>query len=72
MSFLPSPSTRAGIAHLPPRLTDCSGDTVHLECVDASGAQVHPDMSIAEYLDIDRDTHPCPYRPHFRGGRSAR
>jgi acetamidase/formamidase len=27
---------------------------VHLECVDSSGAQVHPKMNLAEFLKIDR------------------
>jgi len=36
------------------RLKVAPGDTVHLECVDASGAQVHPGMSVAEFLTIDR------------------
>ena len=40
---------------LQPRLRVASGDTVHLECVDSSGAQVHPSMTVAEYLKIDRD-----------------
>jgi len=40
---------------LQPRLRVASGDTVHLECVDSSGAQVHPSMTLAEYLKIDRD-----------------
>jgi len=39
---------------LPPRLSIASGDTVHMECVDSSGAQVHPAMSVAEFLSIDR------------------
>jgi acetamidase/formamidase len=39
---------------LPPRLTVAPGDSVHLECVDASGAQVRPGMTVAEYLTIDR------------------
>jgi acetamidase/formamidase len=39
---------------LQPRLTIAPGDTVHLECVDASGAQVRPGMSVAEFLTIDR------------------
>jgi acetamidase/formamidase len=37
------------------RLRVASGDTVHLECVDSSGAQVHAFMTLAEYLKIDRD-----------------
>ena len=40
---------------LTPRLTIASGDTVHLECLDASGAQVHPDMTLDEYIDINRE-----------------
>src|SRR6267378_7963152 len=39
---------------LPPRLSIASGDTVHIECVDSSGGQVHPAMSVAEFLSIDR------------------
>jgi len=39
---------------LPQRLKIVSGDTVHLECVDSSGAQVHPAMKLPEYLAIDR------------------
>lgn len=37
-----------------PRLYIDSGDEVHFECVDSSGSQVHPGMSVAEYLTIDR------------------
>ena len=40
---------------LTPRLTIGSGDTVHLECVDSTGAQVHPSMTLPEYLAIDRN-----------------
>jgi acetamidase/formamidase len=39
---------------LPPRLRIAPGDTVHLECHDASGAQVHPGMTVAGFLAIDR------------------
>jgi acetamidase/formamidase len=39
---------------LEPRLRIAAGDTVHLECVDSSGAQVHPAMTSAEFLAIDR------------------
>jgi len=39
---------------LPPRTHVDSGDTVHLECVDSSGAQVRPSMTLPEYLSIDR------------------
>src|SRR5271154_2842527 len=41
--------------NLKPRLVIAPGDTVHLECQDASGAQVRPGMTLAEYLKIDRD-----------------
>jgi len=37
---------------LPPRLSIASGDTVHIECVDSSGGQVHPAMSVAEFLSL--------------------
>jgi acetamidase/formamidase len=39
---------------LQPRLHIASGDEVHMSCLDASGAQVHPHMSTADYLRIDR------------------
>src|SRR6201987_2186981 len=39
---------------LAPCLTIAPGDTVHLECVDSSGAQVRPGMTLAEFLNIDR------------------
>lgn len=39
---------------LAPRLSIAPGDTVHLQCVDASGAQVRPGMTLAEYVAIDR------------------
>ncbi len=38
-----------------PRLRVASGDIVHLECVDSSGAQVRPGMSLEEFLQIDRN-----------------
>jgi acetamidase/formamidase len=41
--------------HLKPRLVIAPGDIVHLECQDASGAQVRPGMTVAEYQKIDRD-----------------
>ena len=41
--------------NLKPRLTIAPGDTVHLECQDASGAQVRPGMTVPQYLQIDRD-----------------
>ena len=41
-------------ADLPPRLTVESGDVVHFECQDSSGAQVRPGMSAEELTRIDR------------------
>lgn len=41
-------------AAIPPRLTVDSGDTVHFECVDSSGAQVHPGMTVDAFQNIDR------------------
>ena len=41
-------------ADLPPRLTIASGDIVHFECQDSSGAQVHPGMTVDEFTGIDR------------------
>jgi acetamidase/formamidase len=39
---------------LEPRLHIEHGDEVQIECVDASGGQVKPGMTTAEYLQIDR------------------
>ena len=39
---------------LPPRLHIHSGDTVHFECIDASGGQVHPGMTADAFQSIDR------------------
>jgi acetamidase/formamidase len=39
---------------LEPRLRVFPGDVVHMQCVDSSGAQVHPGMSLADFLKIDR------------------
>jgi acetamidase/formamidase len=53
--FLPAEPTHSRWNRaLPPRLRIAPGDTVHMECVDASGSQVHPSMTIAEYVTIDR------------------
>jgi acetamidase/formamidase len=40
--------------HLPARLHIAPGDTVHLDCVDSSGSQVHPAMTLRNFLNIDR------------------
>jgi acetamidase/formamidase len=37
-----------------PRLRIAPGDTVRMECVDSSGAQVHPAMTLSQFLEIDR------------------
>jgi acetamidase/formamidase len=39
---------------LAPRLRIEPGDEVQVECVDSSGSQVHPGMSVGEFLSIDR------------------
>lgn len=39
---------------LPPRLAIEPGDTVHFECLDSSGAQVCPGMSVEQFMHIDR------------------
>jgi acetamidase/formamidase len=39
---------------LEPRLRAAPGDTIHLACLDSSGAQVHSAMNVAEFLKIDR------------------
>ena len=39
---------------LHPRLRIAPGDIVHMECVDSSGAQVYPSMTLDGYLKIDR------------------
>ena len=39
---------------LKPRLRIESGDEVQIECLDASGGQVAPGTTVAEYLRIDR------------------
>jgi acetamidase/formamidase len=39
---------------LAPRLRIAPGDTVNLDCQDASGAQVRPGMTVSEYVQIDR------------------
>ena len=39
---------------LAPRLTIASGDTVHFECEDSSGAQVTPQTTVETFQQIDR------------------
>jgi acetamidase/formamidase len=40
---------------LSPRLEIARGKTMHLSCLDSTGRQVHPKMTVAEFLTIDRD-----------------
>jgi len=40
---------------LPPRLAISSGDTVHFECLDASGGQVKLSSTVEDFLAIERD-----------------
>jgi acetamidase/formamidase len=54
-SLSASPTHSRWNRDLKPRLVIAPGDTVHLECQDASGAQVRPGMTVAEYLKIDRE-----------------
>jgi acetamidase/formamidase len=56
---------------LPPRIAIAPGDTVHLECVDSSGAQVRPGMSVAEFLEIDRGRIHALTGPIFVEGAEA-
>jgi acetamidase/formamidase len=49
-----SPTHSVWDRSLPPRLHIESGDEVAYECVDASGGQVRPGMTVQEYLAIDR------------------
>ncbi len=56
---------------LQPRLRVASGDTVHIECVDSSGAQVHSSMTLVEYLKIDRDRIHALTGPIFVEGADA-
>jgi acetamidase/formamidase len=50
----PQPTHSVWDRDLEPRLQIAPGDSVHLECVDASGGQVHPGMTVEEFQSIDR------------------
>jgi acetamidase/formamidase len=56
---------------LEPRLRIAHGDTVHLECLDSSGAQVHPAMNVGEFLKIDRGRIHALTGPIFVDGAEA-
>src|SRR3984893_5309472 len=49
-----SPTHSCWNRSLAPRLRIASKDTLRIECVDSSGGQVHPAMSVADFLSIDR------------------
>ena len=49
-----SPTHSVWDRSIPPRLHIHPGDEVAYECVDASGGQVHPGMTIQDYVAIDR------------------
>ena len=49
-----SPTVNRWDNRLPPRLTIASGDTVTFDLFDASGGQVHPGMSGAEWAAVDK------------------
>jgi len=53
-SLLAEPTHSRWNRALAPRLRIAPGETVHMECVDSSGAQVRPGMTLEEYLKIDR------------------
>lgn len=57
---------------LAPRLHIAPGDTVHLECVDSSGSQVHPGMVLADFLKIDRNRIHALTGPIYVEGAEAR
>lgn len=57
---------------LAPRLIVAPGDKVHLECVDASGAQVHRGMSVDQFIQIDRGrVHALTGPIYIEGGESG-
>jgi acetamidase/formamidase len=56
---------------LEPRLEIASGDIVHMECVDASGGQVRPGMTVEEFLTIDRGRIHALTGPVFVQGAEA-
>ena len=53
-SLSAEPTHSAWDRSLQPRLHITPGDVVQIECADASGGQVKPGMTTAEYLRIDR------------------
>lgn len=70
-SLSASPTHSVWDRSLPARLHINSGDEVHFECVDSSGAQVRPEMSAAESLTIDRTRIHALTGPVFVEGAEA-
>lgn len=56
---------------LPPRRAIAPGETVHMECVDASGAQARPGMSVADYSHHRSRANSRADRADFCGRRRA-
>jgi acetamidase/formamidase len=53
-TLAPDPTHSVWDRTLEPRLRIAPGDEVRFECKDSSGAQVHPGMTVAQFLEIDR------------------
>jgi acetamidase/formamidase len=56
---------------LEPRLEIESGDKVHFECLDASGAQVKPESTVEDFLGIQRDRIHALTGPVYLKGAAA-
>jgi acetamidase/formamidase len=56
---------------LKPRLVIAPGDTVHMKCLDATGAQVRPGMTVQEFQTIDRSRVHALTGPIAVGGAEA-
>jgi acetamidase/formamidase len=67
-SLAANPTHSVWDRNLPPRLHIVPGDTVNIQCVDSSGAQVHPGMSLADYLAIGRTRIHALTGPVYIGG----
>jgi len=53
-AFSAEPTHSVWDRDLAPRLVIAPGDVVHMDCLDASGGQVHPGSTLEEYIAIDR------------------
>jgi acetamidase/formamidase len=56
---------------LEPRLRISTGDIVHMDCLDSSGAQVRPEMKVEDFLKIDRTRIHALTGPIFIAGAQA-